>query len=383
MRPPGKMGLSFDVILGRLQGELQKSRETGAELNSLTGTMSEIHDTLGGNLVRLLAQTIIINYVCLTLLQPSGLPPPPSRLPPVRSQEASTPVQQCRRSHLKQLACLALPIPHLPTSHPSSIQHNFSPGPVRDTQSSLESHLERVRVLEKAFAEQEKREVKALKEEMEARRLEIDIERSKVEEKIRQEVEQVQRGRSFGRFEDDHGRREGGYVPRGGFDLDDDEIGLHDVLDDDDDETRSIATAIPHELERVDEEDEDQLVSAHEDHFDEPESVQPLEDTALYMLANGTRSATTANGDPRKQNTSDEEEVREGRDFTVGRPPTPEPQRLHADHHYLRRILPQILMSMSKLPSSRSDLRISYNRQVHWRRDIPSPRRLLGDYKIK
>ena len=53
MRPPGKTGLSFDVILSRLQGELQKSRETGAELNSLTGTMSEINDTLGGNLVRL------------------------------------------------------------------------------------------------------------------------------------------------------------------------------------------------------------------------------------------------------------------------------------------------------------------------------------------
>jgi len=43
MRPPGKTGLSFDVILGRLQGELQKSRETGAELNMLTGTMSKIH----------------------------------------------------------------------------------------------------------------------------------------------------------------------------------------------------------------------------------------------------------------------------------------------------------------------------------------------------
>lgn len=51
VRPPGKTGLSFDVILSRLQGELQKSRETGAELNSLTGTMNEINDTLGGNLV--------------------------------------------------------------------------------------------------------------------------------------------------------------------------------------------------------------------------------------------------------------------------------------------------------------------------------------------
>lgn len=51
MRPPGKSGLTFDHILSRLQGELQKTRETGTELHSLTGAMNEIHDTLGGNLV--------------------------------------------------------------------------------------------------------------------------------------------------------------------------------------------------------------------------------------------------------------------------------------------------------------------------------------------
>jgi hypothetical protein len=51
MRPPGKSGLSFDHILSRLQGELQKSRDTGAELHSLTTAMSDIHDTLGGTLV--------------------------------------------------------------------------------------------------------------------------------------------------------------------------------------------------------------------------------------------------------------------------------------------------------------------------------------------
>ena len=55
MRPPGKSGLTFDHILSRLQGELQKSRETGTELHSLNGSMSEIHDTLGGTLVSLLA----------------------------------------------------------------------------------------------------------------------------------------------------------------------------------------------------------------------------------------------------------------------------------------------------------------------------------------
>ena len=51
MRPPGKSGLTFDHILSRLQGELQKSRETGAELLSLNGSMGEIHDTLGGTMV--------------------------------------------------------------------------------------------------------------------------------------------------------------------------------------------------------------------------------------------------------------------------------------------------------------------------------------------
>lgn len=51
MRPPGKSGLSFDHILSRLQGELQKSRDTGSELHSLTSAMNDIHDTLGGALV--------------------------------------------------------------------------------------------------------------------------------------------------------------------------------------------------------------------------------------------------------------------------------------------------------------------------------------------
>lgn len=62
VRPPGKTGLSFDVILSRLQGELQKSRETGAELNSLTGTMNEIHDTLGGNPVSLSSYVHRLSY---------------------------------------------------------------------------------------------------------------------------------------------------------------------------------------------------------------------------------------------------------------------------------------------------------------------------------
>ena len=51
VRPPGKSGLTFDHILSRLQGELQRSCEMGAELHNLTGAMNDIHDMLGGSLV--------------------------------------------------------------------------------------------------------------------------------------------------------------------------------------------------------------------------------------------------------------------------------------------------------------------------------------------
>lgn len=48
----GKSGLTFDHILNRLQNELQKSRETGSELNTLASVMTDISENLvGGALV--------------------------------------------------------------------------------------------------------------------------------------------------------------------------------------------------------------------------------------------------------------------------------------------------------------------------------------------
>ena len=44
-------GLNFDHVLHRLQTELQKSKETGGELKDLTGALTDIQDTLSGNLV--------------------------------------------------------------------------------------------------------------------------------------------------------------------------------------------------------------------------------------------------------------------------------------------------------------------------------------------
>lgn len=46
-----KRGLTFAHILSSLQGELQKSREMGAELHNLTWPMNGIHGALGGSLV--------------------------------------------------------------------------------------------------------------------------------------------------------------------------------------------------------------------------------------------------------------------------------------------------------------------------------------------
>jgi hypothetical protein len=48
-------GLSFEHVLYRLQTELQRSKETGAELQGLTSAMTDIQDTLGGGLVSLIS----------------------------------------------------------------------------------------------------------------------------------------------------------------------------------------------------------------------------------------------------------------------------------------------------------------------------------------
>ena len=82
-RQPGKSGLTFDHILSRLQGELQKSRETGAELHSLSGAMNEIHETLGGNLVCVpVSSPLDLSHV-LVASKSSPLPPnSPTRRPP-------------------------------------------------------------------------------------------------------------------------------------------------------------------------------------------------------------------------------------------------------------------------------------------------------------
>ncbi|ETW78273.1 hypothetical protein HETIRDRAFT_23759, partial [Heterobasidion irregulare TC 32-1] len=141
MRAPGKGSLSFDYILTRLQGELQKSRETGAELNSLSGAMNEIHETLSG-------------------VPPSNLPPYPQSIPPVQP-----------------------PQPPPPTEPPTS--ENSAPTPatvvelqsqLQETQVSLASFVDKIRAMEGMLSEHEaiKREVSTLRELMEEEKRELD-----------------------------------------------------------------------------------------------------------------------------------------------------------------------------------------------------------------
>ncbi|KAL1941564.1 hypothetical protein VTO73DRAFT_7003 [Trametes versicolor] len=195
VRAPGKSGLTFDHILSRLQGELQKSRETGAELHSLSGGLAEIHDTLGGNL-------------------PPNLPPYPSTLPPVVPPQPGRPSDEAQHEPQREASPAV-----------SELQAQLL-----ETQRSLTDHVDKVRALEGMLAEHDaiKQEVNSLRDAMEERKREMELFRF---------GSQSDRRRSH----DD------------------------DTSDDDDDDARSIATVTPHELEPVDEVDEEQVAAEEEE----------------------------------------------------------------------------------------------------------------------
>ncbi|KAF8881790.1 hypothetical protein BD779DRAFT_1473265 [Infundibulicybe gibba] len=264
MRPPGKSGLTFDHILSRLQGELQKSRETGSELQNLNGAMNEIHDTLGGTL-------------------PSNIPPYPHTLPPVRPSQSS--------SHHDPASSSASPEQPSSAPAPAASAAAFSDllSQLHETQASLATHIEKIRALEGVLAEQEtiKQEVKALRDMVETRRHEpVGDDRNKSHPEAEKDYDE----------------------PRGGFDLEDEDSDRDLGGVDDDDDARSVNTIVPHELERVEEEDEEQIASAEaeEEKFHSRQREEPDEE------------------DP---DSEAEEERRQRRD-ELGRPRTPEPNHM-------------------------------------------------------
>lgn len=224
--------------------------------------MHEVQDTLGGGL-------------------PQNMPPYPHALPPVRPPQAGSPSPSQAESG-----------PNEPSSTGGSSSSSNSTllselqTQLQDTQASLALHVEKIRTLEAALKEQEaiRHEVRLLRDMMDAVR--------------RKDVNgAVSRTRLRPTDDDLHG----------GFDMDDDEEIIHD--DEDMDDAMSISTVIPHQLERVEEEDEEQLSSDSEP-----------------TLVNGTHTGADSGDQGRfdLENRADHEERKRRRD-ELGRPRTPEP----------------------------------------------------------
>ncbi|KAJ7233501.1 hypothetical protein B0H12DRAFT_1058711 [Mycena haematopus] len=259
MRAPGKSGLTFDHILSRLQGELAKSRETGQDLQTLSGAINDIQDTLGGSL-------------------PSNLPPYPHVLPPVRLPQSELPAPSSTSPPQ-----LHPPAPESTANASAAVLSDLQ-SQLQTTQSSLASHVDRIREFEGVFAEQE-----AIKQELRTLRDLVGV--------LRQ-----------GSTSRDNHQEE----PKGGFDVEDDD----GEVDDDDSDTHSVAT-VTHALERVDEEDEEEEGATDDnDKHDE-----------------GTfRSSSPEHRDIFQEHDED----REQRRAELGRPRTPEPTNMGMSRNLAR-----------------------------------------------
>ncbi|TXT05583.1 uncharacterized protein COLE_06903 [Cutaneotrichosporon oleaginosum] len=134
-------GLSFEHVLQKLQNELAKSKETGQELQVLAGSMSEVQDTLGG-----------------------GLPPNQNG---VAGQYIPA---QFRNPSAEAQAALAGP-------HGSSAAAFIAlQSQMNDTQSSVATHLERIRQLEGQIQHQDalQLEIASVRKQMDDSRREME-----------------------------------------------------------------------------------------------------------------------------------------------------------------------------------------------------------------
>lgn len=116
--------------------------------------------------------------------------------------------------------------------------------------------------------------------------------------------------------------------PRGGFDHDDDDdiqhIRMLDEVDEEDD-AHSISTIIPHELEPVDEEDEEQVAAAErEDQVDETGYGGGRADP-IDPEREREDDADRQRERERQIESAEQEALRKQEDLNVGRPRTPEP----------------------------------------------------------
>ncbi|WRT64575.1 uncharacterized protein IL334_001507 [Kwoniella shivajii] len=180
-------GLSFDHVLTKLQNELRASKETGAELQNLATAFTDIQDTLGGG------------------------------LPPAQNGSAAQFIPpQFRSASAEAQAALAGPHGQQAAAF-IALQNQLT-----ETQTSLGSQLEKIRLLEGELKEHGsiRNEITTMREQMEESKREMDLLLTSGG------ISGSMRGRRMSR--------------RKGHEDDDDE-------DDDDDDARSVMTMMDNE----------------------------------------------------------------------------------------------------------------------------------------
>jgi hypothetical protein len=184
----------------------------------------------------------------MIVAQPQQVPPYPAQLPPVRPpQEASSSAVSDAGSSAASFAL-------------GELQEQ-----IRETQSSLAGHADKVRQLEGVLAEHDaiKREVANLRET-------LSVRASQPKGSLAQVFEQSNEHE----VEEEHSE----------FDAEDD------------DDIRSVGTAVPHELERVDEEDEDSQSASNEDEAHRAPRPHTPEPGSLGMEDNEHKSLFKSRG---------------------------------------------------------------------------------------
>ncbi|KAI5453359.1 hypothetical protein NCC49_005838 [Naganishia albida] len=159
-------GLNFDHVLHRLQTELQKSKETGGELKDLTGALTDIQDTLSGNLPP------SENGSANQYIPPQFRPMPDTGVPDAAMGNTSATI--------------------------AALQAQLS-----STQSILVSHKDRIKSLEQLLGEQQ-----AIKDEVTGIRLQLEESRREYDGLVRAKVEQIEVDRVPGQGDSPPGKRE-------------------------------------------------------------------------------------------------------------------------------------------------------------------------------
>ena len=220
--PSSQSGLSFEHVLSRLQGELQKSRDTGVNLTDVNSTLTIVHDTFSGG--------------------PAPSLPPGAGIPRGFSNPRNG--GQHTQQQLQQQQAAAN------EAHAQSIA--ALQAQLNETQSSLQGHVGKIRELEGLLAEHDtiKREVGGL-------RAQIELAQESMSALMRDRDRQLQQPQGYGRGgaaangresplarvleageEEDDDDEVGGPGAREGQDLDEEE----QEKADDDEDTRSIVS---------------------------------------------------------------------------------------------------------------------------------------------